>query len=105
MAKWGQGDPRWIVEERADAKNVNNWHWAEKNATSWSSDLIKKLLASLKVENDDCKLVFDFLNVSSVVCSVVDVTKCDGEAHVNNRKGKLIFLYEWHIEADWTGKH
>ena len=27
MAKWGQGDPRWIVEERADATNVNNWHW------------------------------------------------------------------------------
>ena len=27
MAKWGDGDPRWIVEERADATNVNNWHW------------------------------------------------------------------------------
>lgn len=27
MAKWGEGDPRWIVEERADATNVNNWHW------------------------------------------------------------------------------
>ena len=27
MAKWGQGDPRWIVEERPDATNVNNWHW------------------------------------------------------------------------------
>jgi len=27
MAKWGTGDPRWIVEERADATNVNNWHW------------------------------------------------------------------------------
>lgn len=27
MAKWGEGDPRWIVEERPDATNVNNWHW------------------------------------------------------------------------------
>lgn len=27
MAKWGQGDPRWIVEEREDGTNVNNWHW------------------------------------------------------------------------------
>jgi len=27
MAKWGEGDPRWIVEQRADATNVNNWHW------------------------------------------------------------------------------
>ena len=29
MARWGEGDPRWIVEEREDAKNVNNWHWYE----------------------------------------------------------------------------
>ena len=36
MAKWGEGDPRWIVEERPDATNVNNWHWSEKNADTWS---------------------------------------------------------------------
>ena len=36
MAKWGEGDPRWIVEERPDATNVNNWHWTEKNADQWS---------------------------------------------------------------------
>ena len=30
MAKWGEGDPRWIVEERPDATNVNNWHWFVK---------------------------------------------------------------------------
>ena len=23
MAKWGEGDPRWIVEERPDATNVS----------------------------------------------------------------------------------
>ena len=27
MAKWGEGDPRWIVEDRTDGTNVNNWHW------------------------------------------------------------------------------
>lgn len=27
MAKWGEGDPRWLVEERPDATNPNNWHW------------------------------------------------------------------------------
>ena len=27
MAKAGEGDPRWIVEERSDGTNVNNWHW------------------------------------------------------------------------------
>lgn len=27
MAKYGEGDARWIVEERKDGTNVNNWHW------------------------------------------------------------------------------
>ena len=39
MAKWGEGDPRWIVEERADATNVNNWHW-------WDGMRGHRLLAS-----------------------------------------------------------
>ncbi|KAG5449985.1 AHA1, activator of heat shock 90kDa protein ATPase [Clonorchis sinensis] len=91
MAKWGEGDPRWIVEERADAKNVNNWHWTEKNATQWSIDTIKKLLGSLTIDTDE------------FLCSKLEVTKCEGEAHVNNRKGKLISFYEWQIEAEWSG--
>ena len=41
MAKWGEGDPRWIVEERPDATNVNNWHWTEKNADAWSKAKLK----------------------------------------------------------------
>jgi len=36
MAKVGEGDARWIVEDRADGTNVNNWHWKEKDALSWS---------------------------------------------------------------------
>jgi len=31
MARYGEGDPRWIVEERPDALNVNNWHWYESS--------------------------------------------------------------------------
>lgn len=55
MAKLGEGDPRWIVEERADAKNVNNWHWSDKDATGWSINKIKELLKGSKIENDLCK--------------------------------------------------
>lgn len=93
MAKWGEGDPRWIVEERADATNVNNWHWTEKNATPWSKDKIKELLLSVKVENDD------------YLCKITDVSKVDGEASANNRKAKLIFFYEWTIQAEWEGSY
>ncbi|KAG9344871.1 hypothetical protein JZ751_010562 [Albula glossodonta] len=91
MAKWGEGDPRWIVEERADATNVNNWHWTERDATNWSSEKLKELLLAVRVEGADG------------VCEVTEVDKLEGEASINNRKGKLIFFYEWNIKATWTG--
>jgi len=91
MAKWGEGDPRWICEERADATNVNNWHWSEKNAAKWSRDKLKELLVGLVIENDKYSVKFK------------SITKCDGEASANNRKSKLIFFYEWVITGEWEG--
>ncbi|KAM9435782.1 activator of 90 kDa heat shock protein ATPase homolog 1a [Clarias gariepinus] len=91
MAKWGQGDPRWIVEERADATNVNNWHWTERDVTPWSQDILNELLLRVRVENEDG------------FCQITDVSEIEGEASINNRKGKLIFFYEWTIKASWTG--
>ncbi|XP_062857506.1 activator of 90 kDa heat shock protein ATPase homolog 1a [Trichomycterus rosablanca] len=91
MAKWGEGDPRWIVEERADATNVNNWHWTERDVSSWSQDILNELLLRVEVQNEDG------------VCQITDVSSIEGEASINNRKGKLIFFYEWTIKASWTG--
>lgn len=36
-------------------------------------------------------------------CTITEITKCDGDAVVNNRKAKLIFFYEWVIEMKWEG--
>lgn len=92
MAKWGEGDPRWIVEERPDAVNVNNWHWTEKNATPWSKERLRSLFTSFAIDE------------SPVKCRITSVTTVDGEATANNRKGKLIFFYEWNIVLKWTGE-
>ncbi|EDW63750.1 activator of 90 kDa heat shock protein ATPase homolog 1 [Drosophila virilis] len=92
MAKWGEGDPRWIVEERPDATNVNNWHWTEKNATPWSKERLPQLFTDFKIEQQD------------IECVVDSVDKCNGEATVNNRKGKLIFFYEWELVLKWSGR-
>jgi len=51
MAKWGEGDPRWIVEERPDATNVNNWHWTEKNASQWSKDRFQELFIGFEIDD------------------------------------------------------
>jgi len=91
MAKWGEGDPRWIVEDRPDATNVNNWHWVEKNATNWSKEKIKQLLVGLQIKNDEG------------TCEIKEITSIEGEASANNRKAKLIFFYEFVIKGEWSG--
>ena len=93
MAKWGEGDPRWIVEERPDATNVNNWHWKEKDATAWSKEQLLSLLSGIKIEDKDNNL----LEVEEVKFGD------DCEAVINNRKQKLIFLYEFHITLKCNG--
>jgi len=91
MAKWGEGDPRWIVEERPDATNVNNWHWTEKDATTWSKNKMKQIFTSIQMEDEEGSW------------QIKEVKTCDGEATINNRKGKLIFFYEWVLKLEYTG--
>ncbi|GFR32428.1 activator of 90 kDa heat shock protein ATPase homolog 1 [Trichonephila clavata] len=91
MAKWGEGDPRWIVEERPDAKNVNNWHWIEKDASNWSKEKFKKILIGTEIKTD------------LVHCKITEVSKCEGDTFVSNRRAKLIIFYEWTIEMKWIG--
>ncbi|CAF5174324.1 unnamed protein product, partial [Rotaria sp. Silwood1] len=45
----------------------------------------------LKIENDD------------YICEIKELKRCSGEASANNRKAKLVFLYEWQIEGKWEG--
>lgn len=93
MAKWGEGDPRWIVEERPDAVNVNNWHWTEKEATPWSRETFEVLFKGLVVEQSDIgRATVDTLGT------------IQGEACINNRKAKLIYIYDWDIELKWSGR-
>jgi len=91
MARWGEGDPRWIVEERPDATNVNNWHWTERDACSWSNAKLKEIFLNLKDESDEGKW------------HVEEVKKITGEATINNRKGKLIYFYEWDLSLSYKG--
>ena len=46
MAKLGEGDQRWIVEERKDGANVHGWHWAEKDCKEWTRVFFESEFAS-----------------------------------------------------------
>ena len=45
--------------------------------------------------------IIDNPKVGSVVFE--DIEKIEGEARANNRKGKLIFFYEWELVLKWKG--
>ncbi|XAR68611.1 hypothetical protein NMG60_11003798 [Bertholletia excelsa] len=94
MAKYGEGDKRWIVEERADGTNVHNWHWAETDCLEWSRNLFKKLLSDHTVLDGEGNLHIKIKNVEKV----------EGEAYVNIRKGKIIPGYEISLLVSWEGE-
>ncbi|GLJ32966.1 hypothetical protein SUGI_0663860 [Cryptomeria japonica] len=93
MAKLGEGDKRWIVQERPDGTNVHNWHWSEKDCLQWSKTRLAQLLDSLTV-----------LDEEALSIKITAVEKIEGEAYVNIRKGKVIPGYEISLTVSWSGE-
>ncbi|KAJ6819484.1 activator of 90 kDa heat shock protein ATPase-like protein [Iris pallida] len=94
MAKFGEGDKRWIVQDRADGANVHNWHWAERDCLEWSRSLLSSLLSSLPVLDGEGGL--------RIRTKTLD--KLDGEAYVNVRKGKIIPGYELSLSLSFEAE-
>lgn len=94
MARYGEGDKRWIVEERADGTNVHNWHWSETNCLEWSRTFFNNLLSDLTILDGE----------SNLFIKTTKVTAMDGEAYVNIRKGKIIPGYEISLTLAWQGE-
>ncbi|KAI3425185.1 hypothetical protein D9Q98_008954 [Chlorella vulgaris] len=91
MAKWGEGDSRWQVADLGEAgRNVNGWHWTEKDALPWCRDRLQELLGSADVAPG-----------SGVGVKCTGVKGCEGEAVVNNRKNKVIAAYELAVVLGW----
>ncbi|CAK5026905.1 unnamed protein product [Meloidogyne enterolobii] len=91
MARWGEGGNfirnlffyKFILIKTL----VGLW---KNDATQWSIQRLKDLLVNQTFENENVKIDFTQLG------------KIEGEASANNRKGKLIFFYEWTISIDFT---
>ncbi|XP_058078699.1 uncharacterized protein LOC131227030 [Magnolia sinica] len=94
MAKYGEGDKRWIVEDRPDGANVHNWHWAETNCLQWSRTLLSQLLQDLPILSGE----------SNIFIRTKTLERLDGEAYVNVRKGKVIPGYELSLTLSWEGE-
>eukprot|EP01120_Amphizonella_sp_Union-15-10_P008490 TRINITY_DN3062_c0_g1_i1.p1 TRINITY_DN3062_c0_g1~~TRINITY_DN3062_c0_g1_i1.p1 ORF type:complete len:336 (-),score=74.95 TRINITY_DN3062_c0_g1_i1:7-1014(-) len=92
MARVGEGDPRWLVQNRPDGKNVGNWHWSEKNLMPYTKQTLKKLFEAVQVPTEDSSIV-TFSSLESV----------KGEITLNNRKRRVFYLYELEVKVLWSG--
>lgn len=97
MAKWGEGDPRWLVEDRQDGTNVNAWHWQETNKLEWSKQRLAELLPG--TEAAAAASVGPAAGWAARVTGVKSVT---GEAMLTTRKGNKRFaFYDLKLTLAW----
>ena len=94
MAKLGEGDNRWIVKEREDGANCNNWHWTTKNVSSHVNNALAEAVKDVDVFPSDGLLAN---------CRIKSA-ESTGEATVNNRKGRTFIIYELEMKIKWEGE-
>ena len=94
MAKVGEGDNRWIVKEREDGANCNNWHWTTKNVSSHVNTSLADAVKHTDVFPADGLLAG---------CRIKSA-ESTGEATVNNRKGRTFLIYELEMKLKWEGE-
>lgn len=66
--------------------NPNNWHWVDKNCIEWAREYFKERLTGLHTEKPSSK----YAEISSV-------SSIEGDCEVNQRKGKVISLFDLKI--------
>mmetsp|Transcript_43202 Transcript_43202/g.71843 ORF Transcript_43202/g.71843 Transcript_43202/m.71843 type:complete len:337 (-) Transcript_43202:292-1302(-) len=93
MAKKEDADARWIVKERDDGKNCNNWHWSETNLTVWSRERLGSLLKGCVIREN-----------TSGRCKISELDKMKGDVTVQARKQKRFPLYELELTITWEGQ-
>lgn len=79
------------MSERADGRNVSNWHWTEKDLMPFMKKRFPELVEGVRVEQ------------GQTCATVTKLAKLDGEMSFLNRKGKPIFLYDLTTKLEWEG--
>ena len=105
MAKVGEGDARWIVSDRQDGTNVNQWHWQETDVLLWCQHKVKKEVLC-PANNIKLREHFSSSRSNSEDQFIVELleAKTTGEAYINTRKGKLIAGYELKVVLPFKAK-
>jgi len=89
MAKIDEKDPRWLVENRKDGRNVGNFHWEEKNLIPWSKQKLEELFKDVEIEQ---------------LLKITALDKVSGDSVINLRKGRTILIYDLEVTLKWGSK-
>ncbi|KAG0067874.1 hypothetical protein BGZ90_000801 [Linnemannia elongata] len=73
------------------SRNVNNWHWVDKNCINWAKTYFETELSGVTAE----------ANGASV--KTLAVTSVTGDVDVNQRKGKIITIFDVAISMTFEG--
>ncbi|KAJ3115499.1 hypothetical protein HDU96_000533 [Phlyctochytrium bullatum] len=66
-------------------------HWVEKNCFPWANEYIKERLVGLHAED------------AAIKASITSLTSIQGDVDINQRKGKLITVYDIAFKLAWKG--
>lgn len=71
--------------------NPNNWHWVNKDASPWAKQYLEEKLKELKAEQN------------GVTAQLDKLISMDGDVDVNQRKGKVITIYDVKLVIEYSG--
>ncbi|CCK68120.1 Aha1p KNAG_0A04470 [Huiozyma naganishii CBS 8797] len=68
--------------------NPNNWHWVDKNCISWAREYFNGKLPGLNTGDKD---------TATKYAEITSVSSLEGDCEVNQRKGKVISLFDLQV--------
>ncbi|KOS23022.1 Uncharacterized protein ESCO_003808 [Escovopsis weberi] len=71
--------------------NPNNWHWVNKDVSTWARQWLQDDLSKLEVEDGDVK------------ARITKVQSMDGDVDVSQRKGKVITIFDVKLVLEYSG--
>lgn len=71
--------------------NPNNWHWVNKDARGWAKEYLTQKVCAVSAED------------SGATAKVERLLNMDGDVDVNQRKGKVITLFDVKVQLEYQG--
>lgn len=73
--------------------NPNNWHWVNKDVTSWAKEYLENDLVGIKAEKDGAS------------AEISKLLSQEGDCEVAQRKGKVITIFDLKLQLEYTGEN